>query len=183
MYNRCCPLWEAELLVRYRWERLIMHLRQPPIPALAPGGPPQIAAAWRRSGDAPLFRFQASVREVSSIQIPIRFRKEKEMASFRRSARIMALLALVTGTAGAASTVSAPIVSCGSYNQQTARLRQESQTELAPTLTFSCTVYNHWPTPARPGRRVPCMTGKSCSRPILRSPFLRRSWAARANRN
>ena len=64
------------------------------------------------------------------------------MASFRRSARIMALLALVTGTAGAASTVSAPIVSCGSYNQQTARLRQESQTELAPTLTFSCTVYN-----------------------------------------
>lgn len=64
------------------------------------------------------------------------------MVGLRRSARIMVLLAIVAGIAVAASPVNAPVVSCSSYNQQTARLRQESQTELAPALTFSCTVYN-----------------------------------------
>ena len=64
------------------------------------------------------------------------------MASFRRSVRVMAVLAIAAGIAVAASTVSGPVVSCSQYNQQTARLRQESQTELLPALTFSCMVYN-----------------------------------------
>ena len=64
------------------------------------------------------------------------------MASFRRSARVMAVLAIAAGMAVAASTGSGPVVSCSQYNQQTARLRQESQTELLPALTFSCMVYN-----------------------------------------
>src|ERR1035438_1628721 len=71
-----------------------------------------------------------------------RKKEEKEMASFLRSARVVALLAIAAGIAVAASTVSGPVVSCSQYNQQTARLRQESQTELLPALTFSCTVYN-----------------------------------------
>jgi len=50
--------------------------------------------------------------------------------------------AFAAGIAVAASTVSGPVVSCSQYNQQTARLRQESQTELLPAVTFSCTVYN-----------------------------------------
>jgi hypothetical protein len=62
------------------------------------------------------------------------------MVSFRKSVIVMALLVIVTGIAVA--QVTNPIVSCSTYNQQTARLRQEGVTELTPNLTFACTVYN-----------------------------------------
>ncbi len=62
------------------------------------------------------------------------------MVSFHRFALGMALLAIVTG--GAVAQAATPAIQCQQYNQQTARLRQESQTELLPALTFACTVYN-----------------------------------------
>jgi hypothetical protein len=62
------------------------------------------------------------------------------MVSFRRLALGMALLAIIAGIAVA--EVATPAIQCQQYDQQTARLRQESQTELLPALTFSCTVYN-----------------------------------------
>jgi len=64
------------------------------------------------------------------------------MVSFRRLVMALVLLVIVAGIALAATTPSAPVVICSSYNQQTARLRQESKTELVPPVTFSCTVYN-----------------------------------------
>lgn len=72
------------------------------------------------------------------------------MIRFRRLAPIIALLALVSAIALAASPAGAPVVSCGFYNQQTARLRQESQTELLPAITLSCTVYNQLPNTGTP---------------------------------
>ena len=81
---------------------------------------------------------------------------------------VMALLVIVTGIAMA--QVQAPVVTCSSYNQQTARLRQENQTELVPALTFKILVvrtqlanrYAHY---------IELPIGKSSSRSMLRSPL------------
>jgi hypothetical protein len=70
------------------------------------------------------------------------------MVSFRKSLMVMVLLVIVTGIAMAATNT--PVVQCNQYNQQTARLRQESQTELVPALTFACTVYNQLPNQPAP---------------------------------
>ncbi len=81
---------------------------------------------------------------------PNALREEKRMIRFRRLAPIVALLALVSAIALATPPAGAPVVSCGIYNQQTARLRQESQTELLPAITLSCTVYDQLPNTGTP---------------------------------
>ncbi|MGO9240686.1 MAG: hypothetical protein ACLQBJ_07725 [Bryobacteraceae bacterium] len=66
------------------------------------------------------------------------------MVSFRKLILVMALVVMVTGIALAAGP-SAPIVTCNTFNQQTARFQQENQTALLPNLTFVCQVANQLP--------------------------------------
>ena len=55
-----------------------MDLRPLPIPAQGHGGPPQKAAAWRRSAYARLVCLRAQTGELTSIHTPMRFREEKD---------------------------------------------------------------------------------------------------------
>ncbi len=66
------------------------------------------------------------------------------MVSFRKLILVMALVVIVTGIALAAGP-GAPIVTCNTFNQQTARFQQENQTALLPALTFVCQTANQLP--------------------------------------
>ena len=64
------------------------------------------------------------------------------MSRIFRFALRLAPLGVFFAIALASAASGAPVVTCSSYNQQSARLPAESQTEIIPSLTFSCTLYN-----------------------------------------
>ena len=65
------------------------------------------------------------------------------MVSFRKLILVMSVLVIVAGFALAQPV--APIVTCTTNNQQTARFQQENQTALLPALTFTCNVAQQLP--------------------------------------